>query len=200
VRRELLAGLLLAVAVTVPAVAQEPAPEAAPQRLRPRSGIWMDAGVGYGRLRLTCDGCTIKGINGTTFTVTVGGSPSRYVHLGVEGQIWTGTADDRHEQVRGINLVGQWYPWGRSNGFFLRGGTGLVDGVIAPITDSATVRGLGVGISLSLGYDLAIGRHFSLTVQAGDQLAAMGDLQVNGVPADDTIGYVSRLSVAFTIR
>jgi hypothetical protein len=174
---------------------------AAAQRSRPRSGLWADAGFGYGRLRLTCQGCTIKGIDGTAVTVAVGGSPSRYVHLGVEGQIWTGADKNRHEQVRGINVIAQWYPWGRSNGFFVRGGTGLVDGIIAPVdTAVATVRGLGVGISASIGYDFAIGRHFSLTLQAGDQLAAMGDLVVNGAPADDTIGYVSRLSVAFTVR
>jgi hypothetical protein len=188
----LLALTLAALAVAAPAEAQ---------RSRPRSGLWVDAGVGYGRLRLTCAGCNIKGINGTTVTISVGGSPSRYVHLGLEGQLWTGSDANRHEQVRGINLVAQWYPWGRSNGFFVRGGTGLVDGILAPVdTAIATARGLGVGIAASLGYDLALGRHFALTLQAGDQLAAMGDLVVNGAAADDTIGYVSRLSVAFTIR
>ena len=68
-------------------------------RLRPRSGLWMDAGAGYGRLRLTCQGCNIGGIDGAVFTVTAGGSPSRYVHLGLEGQIWTGIDAGRKEQL-----------------------------------------------------------------------------------------------------
>ena len=170
-------------------------------RLRPRSGLWMDAGAGYGRLRLTCQGCNIGGIDGAVFTVTAGGSPSRYVHLGLEGQIWTGIDAGRKEQVRSIAAVAQWFPWGRHNGFFFRGGTGLSDGIIAPIdTAASTVRGLGVLMSISMGYDFTIGRHFALTLQAGDQIAALGDLVVNGTKADDTIGYISRFSMVFTVR
>ena len=186
--------------LTILAAAVAAAPAAA-QRARSRSGLWVDAGLGFGRLRLTCDGCRIDGINGGAVTITVGGSPSRYVHLGLEAQVWTGIDAGRHEQVRALAFVAQWYPWGRSNGLFLRGGTGLADGVVAPIDSTvATVRGRGVVMSLSAGYDLSLSRRVALTIQAGDQIAALGDLVVNGSPADDTIGYISRLSLAITIR
>lgn len=195
IARAALGALLAGSVAALPAAAQEVT------RLRPRSGLWVDAGAGYGRLRLTCQGCHISGIDGAAFTVTVGGSPSRYVHLGLEGQIWVGIDAGRKEQVRSIAAVAQWFPWGRHNGFFFRGGTGLSDGIIAPIdTAAATVRGLGVLMSISVGYDFTVGRHFALTLQAGDQIAALGDLVVNGAPADDTIGYISRFSVVFTVR
>lgn len=177
--------------------------EMAAQRPRSRAGAWMDAGIGYGRLRLTCQDCPPLGISGRAVTVTLGGAPSRYVLLGVEAQVWTGSDDDLDEQVRSINVVAQYYPWGRSNGFFLRGGTGLVDGRVAPLDTTAVrarARGRGIGISISAGYDLAITPRLALTFQAGDQIAALGDLVLPSGSADDTIGYVSRLSVALTLR
>jgi hypothetical protein len=180
------------------------ASSAAAQRLPSRSGFWMDAAVGYGRLRVTCLACSnVTGFGGTTVTVSIGGAPSRYVLLGVEGQVWTGSDAGISERVRSLYLVVHWYPWGLRNRLFLRGGTGLVDGVVA--LDDTTgqkraVKGQGLGISISLGYDIPLSRRFALTLQAGDQIAALGDLLVFGAKADDTIGYVSRFSVAFTLR
>ena len=174
------------------------------QRLPARSNLWIDAGVGYGRLRVQCLSCSSPtSVGGTAVTVSIGGTPSRYVLLGVEGQVWTGSDAGIHEQVRSINLVVHWYPWGLHNGLFLRGGTGLVDGIVAPNDTTrarASVKGQGLGISISAGCDLPLGRHFALTLQAGDQIAALGDLLVLGSKADDTIAYVSRFSVAFTLR
>jgi hypothetical protein len=180
------------------------ATSAAAQRLPSRSGFWMDAAVGYGRLRVTCLACSnVTGYGGTTVTVSIGGTPSRYVLLGVEGQVWTGSDAGISERVRSLNLVVHWYPWGLRNRLFLRAGTGLVDGIVA--LDDTTgqkraVSGQGLGISISLGYDIPLSRRFALTLQAGDQIAALGDLLVFGAKADDTIGYVSRFSVAFTLR
>jgi hypothetical protein len=193
--RATLLGMLLGAATAAPAAAQ---------RLPPRSNLWIDAGVGYGRLRVTCLTCSNRrGVGGRTVTVSIGGTPSRYVLLGVEGQVWTGTDTGIVERVRSLNLVVHWYPWGLHNGLYLRGGTGLVDGVVA--LDDTTgqkraVKGQGLGISISLGYDIPLNRHFALTLQAGDQIAALGDLLVFGAKADDTIAYVSRFSVALTLR
>jgi hypothetical protein len=191
--RAALLSTLLGALVAQPATAQR----------RARSGLWMDAAVGYGRLRVTCLSCTnVGGVGGTTATVSIGGAPSRYVLLGVEGQVWTGRDAGISERVRSVNLVVHWYPWGLSNGLFLRGGTGLVDGIVAPndTTPRTAVKGQGVGISISLGYDIPLNRHLALTLQAGDQIAALGDLLVLGSKADDTIAYVSRFSVALTLR
>jgi hypothetical protein len=190
--RASLLGILLSALIVAPAAAQR----------RPRSGLWADAALGYGRLRLTCLSCSPIGTGGTTVTVSIGGSPSRYVLLGVEGQVWTGSDAGIPERVRSVNLVVHWYPWGLSNGLFLRGGTGLVDGIVAPndTTPRTAVKGQGLGISISVGYDIPLNRHIALTLQAGDQIAALGDLLVLGAKADDTIGYVSRFSVAITLR
>ena len=190
----MIALALLGMCLATPAAAQR----------RSRSGFWMDAGVGYGRVRVTCLACNRdRGASGTAVTVSIGGTPSRYVALGLEGQIWTGSESSLHERVRSLNLVAHWYPWGQRNGFFLRGGTGIVDGTVIASDSTGqqvVVKGTGLGISVSLGYDIPLNRHLALTLQAGDQLSALGDLVQSGVSADDTIAYLSRFSVALTFR
>jgi hypothetical protein len=177
---------------------------ATPAAAQRRTGFWMDAGVGYGRVRVMCLACNRdRGADGTAVTVSIGGSPSRFVLLGVEGQIWTGLEGVLHERVRSINLVAHWYPWGIRNGFFLRGGTGIVDGTVIASDSTGQqvlVKGTGLGISVSLGYDIVLSRRLALTLQAGDQISALGDMQQSGVTADDTIAYLSRLSIALTFR
>lgn len=178
---------------------------AAPARaqLRRRSGVWVDVGAGLGRLRVSCRTCSPPAsTGGYAITLSIGGAPSRYVLLGVEVQVWTGTDARIDEQVRTLSLVAQWYPW-RRTGFFVRGGTGLVDGHVAP-NDTASVRkavkGRGIVIGASLGWDQPINRHLAVTVQAGDQIAALGDITTTSGVADDTIAYVSRLSIALVLR
>jgi hypothetical protein len=125
------------------------------------------------------------------------------VLLGVEGQVWTGLEGALHERVRSINLVAHWYPWGIRDGFFLRGGTGIVDGTVIASDSTGQqvlVKGTGLGISVSLGYDIVLSRRLAVTLQAGDQISALGDMQQSGVTADDTIAYLSRLSIALTFR
>ena len=178
-------------------------PAAARAQLQRRSGMWLDAGYSIGRLRVTCRTCTPPAsAGGSAVTISVGGAPSHYVLLGVEAQEWTGDDVNIAERVRSISVVAQWYPW-RRNGFFLRGGTGLVDGLVAP-NDSVAIRkavkGHGIVIGFSIGWDQPISKHFAVTVQAGDQLAALGDISTTNGIADDTIAYVSRLGIALTLR
>ena len=171
---------------------------------RARSGFWIDAGGGYGTARVTCLGCpSPTNAGGVAVTVSAGGTVSRYVLVGVEAQVWNGVGDTRHEEMRSLNLVAHWYPWGLRNGFYLRGGTGLVAGtVVVHDTTNArgVVRGSGLGIGFSLGWDVNLGRRVALTLQAGDQLTALGDLSNGGVSSDDTIAYLSRFQVGFTFR
>ena len=88
-------------------------------------------------------------------------------------------------------------------GFFLRGGSGIVNGRVARADTSsnlATVSGTGVGFTVGMGYDVPIGRRLALTVQAATHVDALGDLALPGITFDDSIAYVSRISVALTLR
>lgn len=187
------AGLLGALLVG-PAAAQE----------RVRNGFWLDVGAGYGRLRVRCTNCSETGTAyGGTATITLGRSLSRTVVLGLEGQVWSSWEKGPREQVRSLTVVAQWYPF-RDRRFFVRGGTGIVQGPVVPNGTGAapaSVKGAGVGLTLGLGYDHPLGEHFGLAVQAASHVAALGDLALPGnVHLDDTIAYVTRLSVALVVR
>jgi hypothetical protein len=187
-----LAALLLALAA-----------RAAPAQVPYRGGLWADIGVGPGRLHLTCTTCSaIAAAGGIEVTVSVGGAPTRNVLLGVEGQVWTRTTGTLDQRVRSLIAIVQWYPW-EDAGFFVRAGTGLVQGPVTPVASGAqpaTVQNTGIGLDLGAGWDFPVSRHFGLTVQAATHIAALGDLTVNGQPANDVIAYVSRIGVALVLR
>ena len=169
-----------------------------------RHGLWLDAGVGYGRLRVRCATCTDVGTAyGGAQTVTLGHSVSRKVMLGLEGQIWTSWEKGPREQVQSLTVVAQWYP-SHGDRFFLRCGTGIVWGPVAPSGTGAapaTVKGTGIGLTFGVGYDIPLGRRIGLAVQAASHVAALGDLSLPGnVNLNDTIAYVTRFSVAFIVR
>ena len=182
------AGALMAALAGAPALAQVPY----------RGGPWVDAGIGYGRLRLTCDSCNIAAAGGMEFTVTVGGAPTRNVLLGLQAQGWFQSRDQR---VQSLMAIVQWYPW-EAAGAFVRAGTGIVWGPVTPATgnQTAAARSTGVGLDLGLGYDLPVTRHYGIAVQAAWHVAALGDLIVAGQHANDTIAYVTRIGVALVFR
>ena len=191
-RRAVLLAALLAGLAPSPAAAQIPR----------RGGLWADAGAGYARLRLTCVTCAnTAGGDGTEVTFSIGGAPTRNVLLGVQAQ--TFSSSGRVEQrVRSLTAIVQWYPWPAA-GWFVRAGTGIVQGPVTPRADSsqpATVQGTGVGLDFGVGYDFPVSEHFGLTVQAATHIAALGDLEVNGQRANDVIAYVARLGVAVVLR
>ena len=189
----IVAGLLGAL-LAGPAAAQE----------QVRRGFWLDGGGGYGRLRVRCTTCTRVGTaHGGTLTATLGLSVSPQVVLGLEGQLWASWERGPREHVRSLLVVAQWYPLhGRQS--FVRGGTGIVQGPVAPSgtgASPAAVKGTGVGLTFGVGYDIPLGSHVGLAVQAATHVAALGDLSLPGnVHLDDTIAYVTRISAALVLR
>jgi hypothetical protein len=170
---------------------------------RVRTGFWADAGAGYARLRLRCSNCSGVGTaHGVTLTATLGRSLSRRAILGLEGQIWSSLEAGPHEQVRSVTVVVQWYPFLKEH-FFVRGGTGIVQGPVVPSVSGAqpeAVKGTGVGLTLGFGYDVPLGEHVAVAFQAASHVAALGDLQLQGTTLQDTIAYVTGFAVALVVR
>ena len=196
-----LAALLLAALAAAPARAQAPAPSPV---LTPKrgGGLWVDAGVGYGNLRLTCATCSaVIGASGRAVTVSAGFTPAQNVLLGLQAQQWSSTGG---QQESSVLAVVQWYPW-PARGFFMRAGNGIVrgpgPGAGAPAgAQPASTQGTGVGFAIGVGYDLKLNRRFGVTVQASTHISALGDLTINGQPAADVIAYVTRVGVALVLR
>jgi hypothetical protein len=192
VPRALGAALMLGALAVSPAAAQELS----------RPGFWMDAGIGYGRLRLTCASCSsIVAATGPAYTITVGGAPSQNVLLGVRGDLWQSSGAAR-QHVQSVTAIVQWYPWPAAK-FWVRGGVGIVQGSVALTADTTgahSTQGTGVALTLSVGYDFRLTPHFAVTLQAATHVAALGDLAVGGVTANDVIAYVSRIGLALVWR
>lgn len=192
-----------AFALALPLGAALAAPAAAQERVR--NGFWADAGVGYGRLSLRCANCPNAGtVSGGTVTLTLGRSLSQRVVLGLEGQVWSSFEAGPREQVRSLTVVVQWYPL-LGEHFFVRGGTGIVQGPVVASVSTApggSVKGTGVGLTIGVGYDVPLNEHLAIAVQVASHVAALGDLDLPGVaqPLDDTIAYVTRIAVALVIR
>jgi hypothetical protein len=201
--RALGAVLVLGALATSPAKAQAPAaPPSAPEPKASRPDFFLDAGVAYGRLRLTCASCSsIVAATGPAYTLSVGGAPSQNVLIGLQGELWMSSGSPR-QQVQTLVAMVQWYPW-PSMGFFVRGGVGVVRGSVALTADTSgafSTKGTGVAITLNVGYDIALTRRFVLAVQAATNVAALGDLAVGGATANDVVAYVSRIGVALVWR
>jgi hypothetical protein len=192
VPRALRAAAVLGALAASPAAAQTLA----------RPGFWMDAGIGYGRLRLTCTTCSsIVAATGPAYTVSVGGAPSQNVLLGVRGDLWQSSGTPR-QQVQTLTAIVQWYPWPAAK-FWVRGGVGIVQGSVALTADTTgahSTKGTGVALTLSEGYDFRLTSHFAVALQAATNVAALGDLAVGGATANDVIAYVSRIGLALVWR
>ncbi|MBK6781940.1 MAG: hypothetical protein IPG75_20760 [Gemmatimonadetes bacterium] len=143
-----LVGLLLAGMIALPSPASTPA----------RSGIWFNAGMGYGSLG--CDDCGSRE-GSWSGGLALGGTLSQKVLLGVGTNGWTKSEGGATLTVGTVTAVIRFYP-SRTGGFFLLGGLGLgtvhvsVDGFGS---DSET----GGGALVGLGYDFRIGRNVSFT-------------------------------------
>ncbi len=192
VPRALGAAAALGALAVSPAAAQELA----------RPGFWMNAGIGYGRLRLTCASCSsIVAATGPAYTVALGGAVSQNVLLGVQGELWQSSGVPRQQAQTAIAMV-QWYPWPAAK-VWVRGGVGIVRGSVALTADTTgahSTKGTGVALTLSVGYDFRLTPHFAVAVQAATNVAALGDLAVGGATANDVIAYVSRIGLALVWR
>jgi hypothetical protein len=192
VSRSLAAALVLGALATSTAAAQTVS----------RPGFWMDAGIGYGRIRLTCVTCSrIVAATGAAYAVAAGGAVSQNVVLGVQGELWQSSSAPR-QQVTTVVAMAQWYPWPAAK-FWVRGGVGVVRGSVALTADTSaahSTQGTGVALTLSVGYDFRLTPHFAVALQAATNVAALGDLVVGGAIANDAIAYVSRIGVALVYR
>jgi hypothetical protein len=189
-----LLGLLLGAVAAGPAAAQTPTAA--------RRHVWVDAGLGVGYLRLTCVGCSGVAANGAALTVSAGGSMAHNVLLGVQGQLWRSAGGDPRQLVRSALAIVQWYPWPAAT-FYIRGGLGIVQGTVAPEVAGAlpgSARGTGNALAWGVGYDFGLTPHLGVALQLSEQFAALGDLTVGGVVANDVIAYVTRIGVALVWR
>jgi hypothetical protein len=135
------------------------------QRPQTREGYWISGGVGYGSWDLSCEGCQSDRESGVTVLLAMGGTPSRNLLIGGEIEGWSKEQDGVDIVFGHVSGVAYWYPRA-TGGLFVKGGIGI--GTLSldagPLGDESDT---GLGLHAGAGYDIRLGRNFSLTPTAG---------------------------------
>lgn len=176
--RTLLAGSLLAIAVSaMPASAQSPAAsDNAP--VAARQGFFVGGGLGMGSAGLSCDGCDFGRENGFSGYFRIGGTINPHFRLGFESNGWYKSEDGVDEVVGFWSGVGYYYP-SLTNNLWLKGGLGLATAKASDPSDEVKTNGF--GLSIGMGYDWAVSRgNFVLVPYAGYLHQVSGKLKYNG--------------------
>jgi hypothetical protein len=175
-----------------------------------RSGFYLELGGGVATSRASCAGCEdVTRNNGNSSTLRLGFPLSDHVMLGLEafsfgnkgGFSFYSVEDESRVQTSTTQAVVLWYP--TKTGLFVKGGTGIAESqffVPQEGSDSVSVKGTGVGLTLGLGYDLNLSRRFALTTNAGIHVTAIGDVQLPSGPVDDVIATIYSLNIGLTLR
>lgn len=173
-----------------------------------RSGWWIEAGAGGGKIHIDCAACTESTVvYGSAGYVRGGASFSDRVVWGLE---LFSLLDDEFGDTNQISLrqvtispVVLWYPW--QGGVFVKGGVGISRmSVDAPETDDApriVGKATGSSMTFGLGLDLPLYRGIAVTTNLGVYYSANGDLVLPGVrTVDDMITTVYQVNFAVTVR
>jgi hypothetical protein len=123
----------------------------APGSAGAQSGVWVSAGGGAARNRVSCESCeNITHHWGASGFVRVGGVASEHVLVGGELHFWQATIEDQDVYVRGVQAVVLWYP-SPPRGFFGQAGLGLSRIRNSFDVGSEVVRGGETGLSVTAG-------------------------------------------------
>ncbi len=173
-RSLMLTGLLLGLGASL-AAAQHP---------QIRQGFWISFGLGYGSAHLTCDSCTNTTVGGVAGFIRLGGTLRPNLRLGGEIDGWTHhysattTLPSADEVVSNVTAAVYFYPMPAS-GLFLKGGLGISNYYFTCCGGSVT--GTGAGFIAGLGYDIRVGRNFSITPTGDLWYGHVGDVKSAGL-------------------
>lgn len=199
--RRTLCGIALGVLLAAPAWAQRP-------RRPHRGGLWGEIGVGPGRIRVACSGCTdVVAAGGTTSYLRIGGTASDRVLIGFEAFAFLDRAfafslgdSIRTAETATATLVVIWFPSRR--GLFVKGGVGIAGGqfIFPGTTGADTSSGAGIGLTFGGGWDFAISRKFAVTMNFAAYVTAVGDVVLPGRRIDDVIATMYQGAIGVTFR
>ncbi len=142
-----------------------------------RQGFWVGFGFGSGSVGLSCDSCGTDRIASFSGYLRAGGTLSSNVLLGGETNGWAHSEGGVDESVGYGSLVVLWYP-SSTGAFYLKAGVGGMsyrgDDGVDVLTATAPAASLG------LGYEVRIGRNFSIVPYLNSLASSAVKLKLNG--------------------
>ena len=172
------------------------APTLAQSKPQTRDGFTVSFGLGGGSAGASCDGCDSDRETAPSLYLRLGGALRPGLVLAGEINGWSKTQTESGGEgtltIVTINALVQWYPQ-PTNGFFVSGGVGAgsmglevkIPGV-AKVSDNTN----GLGYQAGVGYDIRLGRNFSLTPYATYFGTAGGKLESSGAKIDGNVFHV----------
>lgn len=126
-----------------------------------RRGFWFGLGVGAGGESndFAASGYT-EPFYQPTISIRAGGTVGPHLRLGGEIHSWINEEADAVESLSSALIIGQLYPL-RAAGLYLKGGLGIGRNAVE-FDDGFDVGDTGFAALLGVGYELRLGRHFSL--------------------------------------
>jgi hypothetical protein len=145
------------------AMAQEEAPPGLVEvKEGGRRGFWFGLGVGAGGESndFAAGAGYTEPFYQPTISVRAGGTVSPHLRLGGEIHSWINEEVDAVESLSSALIIGQFYPF-RTAGLYLKGGLGIGRNAVQ-FDDGFDVGDTGFAALIGVGYELRLGRHFSL--------------------------------------
>jgi hypothetical protein len=191
---EVLMRIRLALIVAMTAIA--------PGSAGAQSGVWVSAGGGPARNRVSCESCEeITHHWGASGFVRVGGVVSEKILVGGELHFWQATVEDQDVYVRGVQAVVLWYP-SPSGGFFGQAGLGLSRIRNSFDVGGETVRGgeTGLGVTAGVGWDFPLRKGLYLTPRVSSVVIPVATIDTPAGPLDNVVSTIYRFELGLTFR
>jgi hypothetical protein len=151
-----------------------------------RDGFTISFGLGGGSAALSCPGCgSTPRETGASGYLRLGGAMSQSLVLAAEMNGWSKAIDGVDVRMGTLAGVAQWYP-SVTNGFYVKGGLGMSS--YAEEDPTAKAEAIGLGYEFGTGYDIRMGRNFSLTPYVNFVGMANSDVKVGGTSLNQKIG------------
>jgi len=161
-----------------------------------RDGFTISFGFGGGTAGTTCDLCDTDRESAPTGYLRIGGALRPNLILAGEANAWTKTKTEQGIEadltIATVNFLVQWYPQ-TTGGFFVSGGVGggsMSLDVKLPSGPTVSDHTNGLGYQAGAGYDIRLGRNFSLTPFATYFATAGGKLDSSGQKIDGNVFHV----------
>jgi hypothetical protein len=174
----------------------------APGSAAAQSGVWVSAGGGAARNRVSCESCEdITHHWGASGFVRVGGVVSENVLVGGELHFWQATIEDQDVYVRGVQAVVLWYP-SPPRGFFGQAGLGLSRIRNSFDVGSEVVRGgeTGLSVTAGVGWDFPLRKGLYLTPRVASVVVPVATIDTPAGPLDNVVSTIYRFELGLTFR
>ena len=184
------AGLLAAVVVSQPAVAQSPT-------LR---GPWLGGGLGTASAQVNCELCTSDRNGGLSGYLTGGITVSPSVRVGLELAGWFDTTDEVSQRLLNYGASVYWTPV-PTGAWYLKGGVGLLNyHAGTPDEDDEPLGASAAALQLGGGYDFRAGPRLWIAPFANLIVSTSGNLTSGNTVVTDASFSMFQLGAGVTWR